>query len=229
MTSRKIGLLGGTFDPVHNGHLQLAESALKEYRLEKVVFIPSAQPPHKKCDSITSFSHRMAMLTLAGQSVKGFECNAIEGILPKPSYTIDTLRELRRHYQTDCQLYFIIGADAFLDILTWKAHQEVLRSVHILLSGRKGYKSAQLFDLLKKLGYKAHENSWYGRDAKKDIYLLNKTPEEHSSSAIRNMIEKGESVHRLIPQSVLQYIQENKIYQSEKAGEATSNQKDYLG
>ena len=115
MTTRKIGLLGGTFDPIHYGHLQLAESALVECKLDKVVFIPSALPPHKNGAVITSFRHRLAMLSLAGQGFNGFECNAIEGDLPKPSYTIDTLRELLKHYKSDCQLYFMIGADAFLD------------------------------------------------------------------------------------------------------------------
>jgi len=226
VTSIKIGLLGGTFDPVHNGHLQLAESALKEYRLDKVIFIPSAQPPHKTDTSVTSFSHRIAMLSLAGQGIDNFECSAIEGTLPKPSYTIDTLRELLKNYQTDCTLYFIIGADAFLDILTWKSYQEVLQTVHILISGRIGYKSVQLFDLLKRLGYRPNDNSWTGNIAQKDIYLLKKTPEEHSSSTIRALIEKGESVHRLIPRAVFDYIQKNKLYQPEKVGETTCSRND---
>ncbi len=229
MTSRKIGLLGGTFDPVHYGHLQLAESALEEFRLDKVIFIPSAQPPHKKETSLTLFSHRLAMLSLAKQGLESFECDAIEGTLAKPSYTIDTLRALRRHFKTDCQLYFIIGADAFLDILTWKSYLEVLQTVHILLSGRKGYNWTNVANLLRKLHYKEHRNSWVGDNTKKEIFLLNKTPEEYSSSVVRNMIKNGESVHRLIPQAVLEYIQKNKLYQSENVEELTCNQEDCRG
>jgi nicotinate-nucleotide adenylyltransferase len=217
VTLKKIGLLGGTFDPVHYGHLQLAQSALEECGLDKVVFIPSAQPPHKNGLSITPFMHRMAMLTLAGGGISDFECNPIEATLPRPSYTIDTLRELRKHYTGSCRLYFMIGADAFLDILTWKSYQEVLHSVNIILSRRKGYSGGELAVLLKKLGYKADEGSWHGDDGKKDIYILKKIPDDHSSSAIRAMIENGESVQQFLPRSVIEYIQNNKLYQSKKA------------
>jgi nicotinate-nucleotide adenylyltransferase len=213
VTYRKIGLLGGTFDPIHYGHFQLAEAALKECRLDKVVFIPSAQPPHKNCASVTPFKHRLAMLTLAGEGINGFECNAIEGRLPKPSYTIDTLRVLQEYYQSDCQLYFMIGADAFLDIMTWKSHLEVLDSMNIILSRRKGYKEAQLADLLKKLGCKAGDGSSYWTDCQKNIYILDKTPEDLSSSTIRNKIRQGASVEQFLPESVINYIQKHKLYQ----------------
>lgn len=219
MTSKKIGLLGGTFDPVHYGHLQLAESALTECGLDKVVFIPAAEPPHKNSTAITSFGHRLAMLELATSGLKGFECNAIEGLLPKPSYTIDTLRVLQRHYRkayhNNYQLYFMIGADAFLDILSWKSHQDVLRSVHIILSHRKGYMGERLADLLRKLGYKASQNLWRAAGGKKDIYILEKTPSEQSSSGIRAMISKGQSVERFLPPSVMLYIEKNKLYRDQ--------------
>ena len=214
MTLRKIGLLGGTFDPVHYGHLQLAESALKECNLDKVVFIPSAQPPHKETVSITPFKHRVAMLTLAGKSLNGFECSSIEGVLPKPSYTIDTLWALREYYQSDCQLYFMIGSDAFLDILTWKSHLELLESVNIILSPRKGYKETQLCDLLKKLGYKTSDGSSYWSNSKKDIYILEKIPEGLSSSGIRRKIHRGDDVESFLPERVMSYIRKHKLYHS---------------
>jgi nicotinate-nucleotide adenylyltransferase len=209
---RKIGLLGGTFDPIHYGHIQLAETAVDECGLDQVVFLPAAQPPHKDGALITSFKHRLAMLRLACQERKGFACNAIEGILPRPSYTIDTLQALRNHYQAHCQLYFMIGADAFLDILTWKSPREVLHSVNIILSQRKGYQSEQLAQLLKKLGYRGSGNLWYDKEEKKEIYILQKCPDALSSSAIRTMIKKGESVERFLPQVVLLYIQKHTLY-----------------
>ncbi len=218
MTAKKIGLLGGTFDPIHYGHLQLAAAALKECNLDKVVFIPSAQPPHKNGISLTPFQHRLAMLASAVQGISGFECNAIEGTLPKPSYTIDTLRVLLKHYENGCRLYFMIGADAFLDILTWKSHQEVLHSVNIILSQRKGYKKVQLCDLFNKLGYKMGEKSWQGNDGQKDIYILKEIPDDLSSSVIRNMIGKGVSLQRLLPKNVIEYIQKHKLYQVENVG-----------
>lgn len=229
MTSKKIGLLGGTFDPVHYGHLQLAECALKECGLDKVIFIPSAQPPHKNGELIASFEHRLAMLACAVKGIKGFECNTIEGTLPKPSYTIDTLQQLRKDYEGQCQLYFLIGADAFLDILTWKSYQKILRSVNIILSQRKGYKRKQLSDLLIKLGYRGGGRSWHGEDGKMDIYILEKTPANHSSSKIRTMIGKGESVQRFLPKTVIEYIQNNELYQSERTGKTSLDWHDCRG
>ena len=213
MNRKKIGLLGGTFDPVHFGHLQLAQSAVEECSLDKVVFIPSAQPPHKKGASITPFYHRLAMLNLAGACENSFECNAIEDTLPKPSFTIDTLRELRKHYSTDCRFYFMIGADAFLEFLTWKSHTAILRSVNIILSKRKGYDAEHLAILLKELGYAASEGLWQRNDGKKSIYILKNIPDSLSSSAIRTMIKKGESVQQYLPESVIEYIKRNKLYQ----------------
>lgn len=212
MTGRRIGLLGGTFDPVHYGHLQLAEAAIEECNLDKVVFVPSAQPPHKNRASITPFRHRLAMLTLAGAGIKGFECSAIEGLLPKPSYTIDTLRALKKQYENDCRLYFMIGADAFLDILTWKSPRQVLHEVNIIVSGRKGYDSAHLAELLLKLGYTEQGGHWAGEEGKRGIFILKKTPPDQSSSGIRAMIKKGQSVNRFLPSKVIDYIQAHMLY-----------------
>ncbi len=216
MILEKIGLLGGTFNPVHYGHLQLAEAARTECGLDKIVFIPSAQPPHKYDLSVASFGHRLAMLKLACEGIDNFECDSIEATLSKPSYTIDTLHELHRRYGHDRRLYFIMGADAFLDILTWKSHQKILRSVHIILSRRKGYNSAQLTALLKNLGYNVNDGSWHGDAGNKDIFLLKEVPEDCSSSAIRAIIEKRESMRSYLPESVIEYIQKNKLYQAEK-------------
>jgi nicotinate-nucleotide adenylyltransferase len=177
------------------------------------VFIPSAQPPHKKGASITPFKHRLAMLTLAGACKNRFECDAIEEALPKPSYTIDTLRELRKHYNDEYCLYFMIGADAFLDILTWKSHREILQSVNIILSRRKGYDAEHLIMLLENLGYTASDGLWYGNDGNKSIYILEKIPDCLSSSVIRTMVNKGEPVQKYLPEPVMEYIQKNKLYQ----------------
>ncbi len=212
MRSPKIGLLGGTFDPVHHGHLQLAEAAIIECGLDQVVFIPAAEPPHKDSTAVSSFAHRLAMLQLATESRQEFVCNAIEGLLPKPSYTIDTLKVLQQQYDKGHCLYFMIGADAFLDILSWKLHQDVLRSVHIILSKRKGYTGEPLANLLKNLGYRQEQGLWHATDGKKDIYILRKIPDAQSSSNIRAMIGKGLSVEKFLPSSVMLYIRKNKLY-----------------
>lgn len=221
MTGRRIGLLGGTFDPVHYGHLQFAQAALQECSLDKVVFIPAAEPPHKKGASITSFRHRLVMLRLAGRNMPCFECNAIEERLPKPSYTIDTLRELQEHCEIDCRLYFMIGADAFLEFLTWKSHQHILQSVDIILALRKGYSVDHLTVLLEKLGYVSTDGSWSAGEGKKNIHILKKTPDAYSSSAIREKIENGQPIDRFVPQAVIEYIRKNTLYHAAN-GERTA-------
>jgi len=221
VTGRKIGLLGGTFDPVHYGHLQFAEAALQECSLDKVVFIPAAEPPHKNGASITSFRHRLAMLLLAGQELPGFECNAIEERLPKPSYTIDTLRALQKHYEIDCRLYFMIGADAFLDFLTWKSHQQILQSVNIILAMRKGYNVDHLTVLLEKLGYAPTDGSWSAGEGKKNIDILARTPDAYSSSAIREKIENRAPIDRFVPRAVIEYIRKNNLYHAAQVARTT--------
>jgi nicotinate-nucleotide adenylyltransferase len=106
----------------------------------------------------------------------------------------------------------MIGADAFLDILSWKSYRDVLRSVHIILSRRKGYTGDRLADLLKSLGYATTQGFWHAEDDKKDIYILARTPGEQSSSKIRAMIAQKQSVERFLPPSVMLYIEKNKLY-----------------
>ncbi len=211
----KIGFLGGTFDPVHFGHLQLAASVLEECGLAKVVFIPSAQPPHKDGATVSSFEHRVAMLELVGEVRNDFECNLIEGLLPKPSYTIDTLRVLRNQYDRKSRLFFIIGADAFLDIETWKSYQEIPRIVEIILSKRKGFPTIKLYGLLRKLGYTEHQNYWRGEDGRRDIIILKSTPVDLSSSRIRSMIRSGKPFQHVMPETVIDYIKTHTLYPSD--------------
>lgn len=216
MSYKKIGLLGGTFDPVHLGHLQLAESVLQECALDKIVFVPSAEPPHKVRTTVISFAHRVAMLELISAGRKEFECNTIEGRLPKPSYTIDTLQVLLKQYSGKARFYFIIGADAFLDILTWKSYQKIPRLVSIIVSQRKGSLSTKLYDMLNKLGYTESENCWRGEECRRDITILKTTPVDISSSKIRYMVSSGTSIQQVMPESVAGYIKRHGLYLPEK-------------
>jgi len=212
VTKGKIGLFGGTFDPVHSGHMQLAEAAREEFGFDLVVFIPAGQPPHKDKTTILSFKHRVAMLKIACEGRSGFECNAIEGSLATPSYTIDTLEELLSHYGTGMQLYFLIGVDAFMDILTWKSYQAVLKLINIIISRRQGSDESSLKDLLSRLGYSGQGNLWQGENGLKDIFILQYTPDNISSSSIRENIKKGKACKACMPKNVLDYIDLNKLY-----------------
>ena len=200
---------------MHRGHLQLAESAVKECGLDKVVFIPAALPPHKNGAAVTSFAHRAAMLQLASSTSKSFACDLIESQLPKPSYTIDTLHQLQKSYGDDVQLFFIMGADAFLEIATWKAYKALLALVTVIISLREGYQSRRLPQLLQELGYQMHDSNLYRQGRNQEVRILKATPAAVSSSSIRAMIGRGESIVHLVPEAVERYIHKHLLYQTD--------------
>lgn len=221
MTQKRIGLLGGTFNPVHFGHLQLAYAAMEECTLEHVIFIPSNQPPHKNEALITSFSHRLAMLQIVGAMDKRLSCTAIERELSTPSYTIDTLRAIGSRFPLDVNFHFIIGADAFLDLLSWKSYEEILQRVTLIVAQRKGYHADRLCEFLRSLQYTDHGMFWRRNGGWRDIILLQTVPDGHSSTMIRDQIHKGSFPANEIPSGVIEYIKEHALFQPSKA-ETTS-------
>jgi len=211
----KVGVLGGTFDPVHCSHLQLAEAARSEFQLDKILFIPSAVPPHKIKTEVTSFQHRFRMVEIACGLYKTFECNSIERDMPKPSYTVDTIKALLADMDEKNVLYFIIGCDAFLDILTWKSYGEILRLVSLLVSRRKGVDETRLTDLAAVLGYNITNKSiWCGKKGNKDICFLKQIPAYLSSTMVKKYIENDMMTKSIIPAKVIEYIRQNNLYSS---------------
>lgn len=217
MTQKRLGLLGGTFNPVHFGHLQLAYAAMQECNLRQVIFIPSNRPPHKDEASITSFSHRLAMLQIVSAMDKRLSCTAIERELPTPSYTIDTLLAIGSRFPEDAQFHFIIGADAFLDLLSWKAYEEILQRVTVIVSPRKGYHADQLSEFMTTLHYTDHGRCWRRKDGLREIIVLQTVPEGYSSTMIRDRLGKGILPTEEIPSGVIEYIKEHALYQPNKA------------
>ena len=136
---KKIGIMGGTFDPIHVGHLMIAEAVWDEYKLEKVLFIPSANPPHKH-DVMTSARHRFNMTLLATCSNPHFEVSSIEMDRTGPSYTIDTIKALKKIYGDDTDFYFIIGADCIHELPSWHKIDELLKICKFIATKRPSYK-----------------------------------------------------------------------------------------
>ena len=211
MSPHRIGVFGGTFDPIHFGHLQLAEQAIKEVKLSKLLFIPAAKPPHKN-GIITPIEHRIAMLELVCSQSKHFSCSSIEAELPKPSYTVDTLVELIKRYPGDAELYFIIGGDAFLDLMTWKSYTEILSMVQIVVSPRIGYSNQRIYAFLDRIGYTEINRKWQGEDGRKDIFLLSEPPQDVCSSKVKEVIAKGSDTTTILPEVIAGYINENSLY-----------------
>lgn len=210
---RKIGLLGGTFDPIHHGHIQLALAAKRELTLDSVLLIPAAGPPHKSSEAVTSFTHRKAMLLLALAGVEGLKPCLIEGDLPTPSYTIDTIRLLQSEGASDREYYFIIGVDAFADLLSWKCYVELLRRVALIVADRRGFaETGKLMTIAQALGYIQQPRLWLGANGLRNIYFLKTSPVEISSSHIRDLLGAGcRNVDGVDP-AVLGYVQRHKLY-----------------
>lgn len=210
---QKIGVLGGTFDPVHSSHLELAETAQSECSLDKILFVPSAVPPHKIGTQVLSFEHRVRMVEIACKYRLTFECSSIEGEMAKPSYTIDTIKALLADMDRGHTLYFIIGCDAFLDILTWKSYAEILHLVSLIVSKRKGVDENKLSDLSISLGYSTDDKSvWSSRSGNKDICFLKQTPAYLSSTMVKKFINNKRTMKKIIPEEVAEYIRENSLY-----------------
>lgn len=210
---KRIGLLGGTFDPIHFGHLQLAEIALTRCDLHQVLFIPAASPPHKNARDITHFKHRVEMITRALTGKKDFELSLLEASLPVPSYTIDTITFLVQNQKEDEELFFILGEDAFLEIGSWKAYQKLLSLTNFIVSGRSGYSPEYFQSVALSLGYFLKGQIWSDQSGKREIIFLPTATDNISSSAVREKIRKKKPLHGFIPENVINYIKKNSLYE----------------
>lgn len=197
----KLGVMGGTFDPVHYGHLVVAEGVRYEYRLNKVIFVPAGRPPHKAGRPISGPEHRLAITALATASNPYFEVSDLEIKRPGLSYTYDTIRELNNMYHPEA-VYFITGADAILELLSWHRVLELLTMCHFIAATRPGYNLETLTVRLKQLPASLME-----RIAAVEVPAL-----AISSSDIRRRVGDGRPIKYLLPESVEAYILTNGLY-----------------
>lgn len=201
---RKVGILGGTFDPIHVGHLVTAEAVRIEYDLEKVLFIPAGNPPHKQNATVTPALQRYIMTVMATFSNPAFIVSPIEIERPGPSYTIHTVRDLAQQYGDQTELYFITGADAVGDLPTWNNIEDILALCHFVGATRPGCIS--MIDTV---------IEYFGEIGRQRIHRL-ATPElDISSTDIRERVKNGRSIKYIVPESVEQYIFKEKLYLSD--------------
>lgn len=194
----KIGILGGAFDPIHFGHLFIAEQAYFEFGLDKVVFMPTSIPPHKR-ESLLPGVERYKMVVIATAGNPHFEVSRLEIDRPGISYTIDTLQELIKLYP-GTQFYVIIGVDAILEILSWKDAEKVASMVNFIVAKRPGYSLEKLNDKIS------------GLNIKLDVNILTVPALEISSTEIRERVLKGETIKYLLPENVHSYIYKRGFY-----------------
>ncbi len=211
----KIGILGGTFDPVHNGHLTAALTVRKRFELDEVLLLPAARPPHKGGSPITPFGRRITMLELAAAGLPGLSVCALEGERPGPSFTIDTLRALRQG--NGPRLYFIIGLDAFADIHTWKEYDLLPDEAHLVVLNRPGClipAVEYISEFFPAFSTVDDGKSWQAAGVAGEIYVPVMEARAVSSSTLRTAVAAGRDISALTPPAVAEYIVKNQLYQA---------------
>ncbi len=199
----KIGIMGGTFDPIHIGHLLLGQFAYEDFGLDEIWYLPNGNPPHKQPkEGKEALMHRIEMVRLAIQDKPYFKLCLHEAKETEHSYTYKTLRELNQLYP-DCEFYFILGADSLFEIENWKYFREIFPSCTILAAMRD---DKNVEEMLKQISYLEEH---YGAK----VELLRAPLLEISSTAIRSRAFRNLSVYYLVPDTVAEYIQKNMLYQ----------------
>ena len=199
---KSFAILGGTFDPIHLGHIKTAKSILALTSVEKILFIPLGNPPHKDENNVSSAYHRLNMLNLAVEGEKDFLISTMEIERNGKTYTIDTIKELKKLLGNTIKFFFIIGTDELLLINTWKNYEELLKICSFIAVKRPGYKDKLLEDAVACLTKNYDAN----------IRIFEIPPVDVSSSEIRKNIKNGISIKGLIDEKVLNYIKENNLY-----------------
>ena len=212
----RVGILGGTFDPVHNGHLAVAEAVRQALALSSILFVPAFLPPHKPTYAISAFEHRAAMLDLAVADRPGCSVSRLEAEREGPSYSIDTLRTLRQALGQDVHLFFIIGMDAFAEIHTWKANRELLDHASFVVIGRPDHcqQSCGQTVAANFPGYVFNEAAacWQGNPGQGAIHPVVMVPVKVSSTEIREAVRQGRSISNLVPAAVAKYVETHGLY-----------------
>ena len=198
---QKIGIMGGTFDPIHMGHLVMAEAVRMDYDLAKVIFIPTGTSPHKQGMAVTPALDRYIMTMMATYSNPYFFVSPIERDRPGPSFTIDTVRALIAEYGPGTEFYFLTGTDTVLELHTWNNIDELLELCHFVAASRPG-QTTSIAEEIERLGPKAKDR----------VHRLT-TPElEISSTDIRERVRQGKSIRYFVPENVEHYIHKEGLY-----------------
>jgi|SRR4051794_4585790 nicotinate-nucleotide adenylyltransferase len=234
-----VGLFGGTFDPIHRGHLAVARAAMQHFDLRQVLFVPAGSPPHKLDQELTPYAHRFAMVALATAGEKKFIPSTIESFEElggKPSYSVDTVRRLKTQLKKSDRLFFLIGIDAFEDIAKWREPEALLRETEFIVVSRPGFSLGQIGASLpaglrpppavsKVLRHKSAAGDIVLSGA--TLHLLPNINEKVSATAIRSAARTGRKLESLVGPAVAEYIRKTGLYKQpsvrKPADKETSN------
>lgn len=217
--------MGGTFNPIHKGHLKVATEILDRFKLDSIVFVPSSHPPHKKIEKTAEPLHRLCMLAIATIYNPNFMVSFTELLRRGRSYSIKTIVELKNRFGKKTEFYFIVGIDAFLEISTWKDVDLLFKNCHFIVNSRPGYEDNDTLDILintvepkyKDISFKIFEKKKNikiikVKNSKYSIFDIEIPALNISSTDIRNKVSSGKSVSELLPEGVEAYIKKNKLY-----------------
>jgi len=205
---RRIGILGGTFDPIHIGHISIAQQAREKLDLEKVILIPCNLPPHKSKGAVAPAVHRLAMAKEAIRNMRGLSVSDVELRREGASYTVDTLREMKRDLGEETQLYLIMGADAIPDLAKWKDPEEILRLAEPVIVTRPGCSVVDMDSCKGVLSDEAVRRLRAG--------ILAIEPVDVSSTEIRRRLAEGHSIDKMVRHCVKRYIGQHGLYRKRR-------------
>jgi nicotinate-nucleotide adenylyltransferase len=220
---KRIGLFGGTFNPIHLGHIQVVREVKAGFGLDQILIIPSALPPHKEPDGVVDAENRLEMIRLAFSNDPNFMISDVELKRSGPSYTIDTVRHFKSISPENTELYLIVGLDAFLEINTWKSYHDLFLLIPFIVMSRiintenstkLDWKSLKNY-LQSKIskGYTfSSTQSTFNHDKKQPVCVFNVTPVDISSTTIRKRIKEGRSIKGLVPHIVEDFIKTKGLY-----------------
>lgn len=220
---KHIGLFGGTFNPIHLGHIQVIQEVKKEFGLDKIYIVPSALPPHKESGGLVDAGDRVEMIRLSFSKHPDFAVSDVELKRFGPSYTIDTVRYFKSILPEDTRLFLIMGLDAFLEIDTWKSYKDLFLLIPLIVMSRSTAKEGfRVFgrktfeDYLKSKiseGYNiSASQSSYIHEEKQPVFFFNVTPIDISSTKIRKLIKIGHPIKSLVPEIVEAFIKSKGLY-----------------
>jgi len=215
---QRIGVYGGTFDPIHYGHLKVATAIIEAFALDELLIVPAFVPPHKRTRAISSPYHRFAMLALATADSAAMRLSTIELEAPSRPWTIDTLGRLQQENPA-AQLFFVMGADSFADVTSWREYERLMGEYHIVVALRPGYESAGEIDahLSSRLRSQVADLRGGGlpdelRTAKPHIWLTDYIEVDVSASEIRAAAQRGRPIENFVPPVVARYIERHGLY-----------------
>lgn len=201
----KIGVLGGTFDPVHLGHIMMADEAMKSLGLSEIILIPAGQPMSKMKERLTPAEHRLRMLHLAVAGKPHLKVSAMEIERPGPSYTVDTITELRKKYGSQDEIFFVMGWDSLAQLPNWREPDRIISMCSLVAVPRPDFSRPDLKTLEKNIP-----------GISRRVVFLEKPRADISATDIRKKVARGESIDQLVPAPVAEYIKKHKLYQGQR-------------